>query len=113
MSNVITRDELVIRMNANPAPILVEALPEKYYKDWHLPGALHLPHDEVRRLAATILPEKAAQIVVYCASETCQNSHIAGNQLASIGYTNVSVYAGGKKDWTEAKLPVERAPVAA
>ena len=113
MSKVITRDELVSRLNAHPAPILVEALPEKYYNDWHLPGARHLPHDEVQRLAAAILPEKDVEIVVYCASETCQNSHIAANQLAGMGYTNVSVYAGGKKDWSEAKLPVERSTIAA
>lgn len=113
MSKVITRDELVERINGAPELILVEALPEKYYRDWHLPRARHLPHDEVRRLAATVLPDKSAEIVVYCASETCQNSHIAANQLIGMGYKNVSVYAGGKRDWSEATLPVEHSTVAA
>lgn len=113
MNKVLTRDELIDRMRAAPELVLVEALPEKYYRDWHLPGARHLPHDEVRRLAATVLPDTSAEIVVYCASATCQNSHIAANQLASMGYTNVSVYAGGKQDWSEAKLPVEQPAVAA
>ena len=105
MTQVITRESLQSRMQHGA--ILVEALPEKYYRDWHLPGALHMPHDQVRQLASALLPDKDADIVVYCASDTCQNSHIAANLLGSMGYTRVSVYAGGKKDWSEAKLRVE------
>jgi rhodanese-related sulfurtransferase len=87
---------------------LVEALPEKYWHDWHLPGAKHLPHDQVRQLAPAVLPDKNAEIVVYCASSTCQNSHIAAKVLVQMGYANVAVYAGGKQDWQQARLPVEQ-----
>jgi len=86
---------------------LAEALPEKYWRDWHLPNAKHLPHDQVRQLAPSVLPDRDAAIVVYCASSTCQNSHIAAKVLTQLGYTDVSVYAGGKQDWQEAGLPVE------
>jgi len=87
---------------------LVEALPEKYWRDWHLPGAKHLPHDQVRQLAPDVLPDLDAEIVVYCASSTCQNSHVAAQLLEQLGYANVAVYAGGKQDWDEAGLPVEQ-----
>jgi len=73
-----------------------------------VPGARHLPHDRVRELAPGVLPDRNAEIVVYCASATCQNSHIAARVLEQLGYTNVAVYAGGKQDWQEAGLPVER-----
>lgn len=86
---------------------LVEALPEKSYRDGHLPGAKHLPHDQVRRLAPGLLPDQAAEIVVYCASATCQNSHIAARILEQMGYANVAVFAGGKQDWQDAGLPLE------
>jgi 3-mercaptopyruvate sulfurtransferase SseA len=49
----------------------------------------------------------AAEIVVYCANRQCQNSHIAAHHLSVLGYTNVSVYTGGKQDWEEAGLPFE------
>jgi rhodanese-related sulfurtransferase len=29
--------------------------------------------------------------------------------LGQLGYTNVRHYAGGKRDWVEAGLPIERA----
>ena len=108
MYQTIDREELRRRLaRANP-PVLAEALPEKYWRDWHLPGARHLPHDEVDRLAAAVLPDKTAEIVVYCASRSCQNSHIAAAKLTQLGYENVAVYAGGKQDWSEAGLAVER-----
>ena len=67
-----------------------------------------MPHDQVRTSAGSVLPDRDAEIVVYCASATCQNSHIAARVLEQMGYTNVSVYAGGKQDWSEAGLPIER-----
>ena len=107
MIQVITRQELQARLATAQPPTVLEALPEKYYRQGHLPGALHLPHDQVDLLAPGMLFDKSAQIVVYCASAQCRNSHIAAHRLSMLGYTNVSVYAGGKKDWEEAGLPLE------
>jgi rhodanese-related sulfurtransferase len=104
MSKLIDRTALQQRLASAEPPILVEALPEKYYRDGHLPGARHLPHTEVAQRAAEVLPDKTAPIVVYCASATCQNSHIAARILEQKGYADVAVYAGGKEDWTEAGL---------
>ena len=98
----IDRKELQSRLATNPALVLLEALPEKYFNEGHLPGARHFPHDRARTLAPFAVPDKAAEIVVYCASATCQNSHIAARILEQLGYANVSVYAGGKQDWTAA-----------
>ncbi len=108
MPRTITRDELQASLATPAAPVLLEALPAKYYLDGHLPGALHMPHDRVTALARDIIPNSQAEIVVYCASDTCRNSHIAAQALARLGYGNVSIYAGGKKDWMEAGLPVEQ-----
>ena len=113
MSKLIDRNELQRKLATSNRPVLVEALPEKYYRDGHLPGARHLPHTEVAQLAASVLPDKNAQIVVYCASSTCQNSHIAARLLEQRGYSDVSVYAGGKQDWSEAGLAFERDSVTA
>ena len=107
MTKEISLEDLKLRLQSATPPILLEALPTKYYDDWHLPGARHLPHDEVRQRAASTVPDRSASIVVYCASDTCRNSHIAASQLAQLGYADVSVFAGGKKAWSEAGLPVE------
>jgi rhodanese-related sulfurtransferase len=105
-SRQITRADLQAKLAATSL-VLLEALPPGYFQKGHLPGARNLPHDQVRALAPALLPSKDAEIVVYCASDTCQNSHLAAGVLASMGYQNVSVYPGGKKEWEEAGLPLE------
>jgi rhodanese-related sulfurtransferase len=106
MTGIINRKELQMRLSKTPAPVLLEALPAKYYLEGHLAGALHFPHERARALAPLLVPDKQNSIIVYCASEACQNSHLAAAALAGLGYLDVSVYAGGKKDWTEAGLPL-------
>jgi len=114
MISTIARQAVQTRLMSAHPPTLVEALPEKYYADAHLPGALHLPHDAVDALAPECLPDRNAEIIVYCANRACRNSHIAAQRLAQLGYTRVAVYADGKQDWMEAGLPVERGvPLAA
>jgi rhodanese-related sulfurtransferase len=106
MTRILSREELRARLNKTPAPVLLEALPARYYLEGHLAGALHFPHDRARALAPSLIPDKGDAVVVYCASQTCQNSHTAAAVLEALGYADVSVYAGGKKDWTEAGLPL-------
>jgi len=109
MIGTITREELARRIASGRPPVLLEALPERYYVQKHLPGALLFPHDQVAQLAPTLVLDRGAQIVVYCASRTCQNSHMAAQHLIRLGYTDVTVYAGGKQDWEEGGLPFEAA----
>ena len=103
----ITRDELKNKLDLKESVLLVEALPLKYYQDKHLPGALNLPHDQVDKLSPAMLPDKSAEIVVYCANTPCQNSEIAAKRLEELGYTKVSEYCEGKQDWIDAGLPTE------
>ncbi|MGE0769961.1 MAG: rhodanese-like domain-containing protein [Hyphomicrobiaceae bacterium] len=108
MTRTITREALLQRLAATPRPALIEALPERYFRDGHLPGALHMPHGNVSALAPGAIPDRTAEIVVYCASPSCRNSHIAAAALESLGYRSVSIYAGGKEDWQAAGLPLEQ-----
>jgi len=110
MVQTITREDLSARLDRGDKVTLVEALPAKYYADKHLPGAINIPHDEVDALAPGLLPDKAAEIVVYCANSPCRNSGLAARRLADIGYTNVRDYDAGKADWIAAGLPVEKGP---
>lgn len=113
MAQPITRDELKARLEAGNPPVLVEALPEQYFRKEHLPGAVNIPHDEIDALAPEVLLDKDAEIVTYCASATCRNSELAAKRLEALGYTNVREYVEGKADWIEAGLPTESGQVKA
>ena len=43
MARIIDRKELQTLLSKNPPPVLLEALPAKYYLEGHLGGALHFP----------------------------------------------------------------------
>lgn len=111
MTKTISRDELKSRLDRGDRITLVEALPNKYFADQHLPGAINIPHDEVDELAPKFIPNKAAEIVVYCANAPCRNSGIAAERLVELGYTNVRDYHEGKADWIEAGYPVKSSDV--
>ena len=113
MSNQLTLSQLQARMAQPNPPVLVDALGERYFAADHIPGAINLPHtlgDDVLRAQ---LPDRDAQIVTYCANPACQNSHVLAHRLSVLGYGNVSVFPGGKKEWAEAGLPLESATTAA
>ncbi len=70
MEKTVSRDELKEKMDRGDDFRLVETLPRAGYDHAHLPGALNLPPEQVAELAPTLLPDKAAEIVVYCSSPT-------------------------------------------
>jgi rhodanese-related sulfurtransferase len=65
----ISRDELQRRLD-DRSLIIVDARPGAAYLEEHLPRAINLPVTEVDALAAKLLPDRSADIAVYCASFT-------------------------------------------
>ena len=70
MTTTISRDDLKAKIDRNDDFLLVETLPATAYHHNHLPKAINLPPESVTALASQILPDKNAEIVVYCASPT-------------------------------------------
>ena len=70
MTNTISRDELKHKIDRQDDFFLVETLPATAYHHAHLPGAINLPPDQVTLDALKLIPNKSAEIVVYCASPT-------------------------------------------
>ncbi len=106
MTQTISREQVQAGLEAG-ALTLVDALPESYYAQQHLPGALNLVADDERDRAGGLLPDKDAAIVTYCSNTACQNSTQVAAKLERLGYTNVRKYADGIQDWTEAGHPTE------
>src|SRR5207244_8552563 len=67
MVKTISREELKEKIDRRDDFQLVETLAETAFHHAHLPGAINLPPDRVKELAPTLLPDKNADIVVYCA----------------------------------------------
>lgn len=107
---VITREKLQDWMAAGKPMTIVEVLDPKYFRKFHLPGAINVPlgddfADEIQKA----VPDKSGTVVVYCSDDACQASPKAASKLEELGYQNVYDYEGGKEDWRQAGLPIEQA----
>jgi rhodanese-related sulfurtransferase len=102
----ISREELKAKMDRGDDFVLVEALSRQHFESSHLPGAINLPYEFVDE-AERVLPDKRAEIVVYCMNEECESSREEARELQEMGYQHVLHYAGGKQGWIKAGLPVE------
>jgi rhodanese-related sulfurtransferase len=77
---------------------------EEFAKD-RAKGARHLGKGVIERDIETVIPDKHAQIVLYCGGGF--RSALAADSLRQMGYTQVRSMAGGIRAWREAGYPLE------
>jgi rhodanese-related sulfurtransferase len=65
----ISRDEIRRRLH-DPTLHVVDVLASEAYQAGHIPGAVNLPLADLPERAADVLPDRAAEIAVYCAGPT-------------------------------------------
>jgi rhodanese-related sulfurtransferase len=65
----ISREELRSRLR-DPSLTIVDVLPVESYTAGHIPGALNLPFEQVGSRAQELLPERSAEIALYCGKFT-------------------------------------------
>ncbi|HEV3111129.1 MAG TPA: rhodanese-like domain-containing protein [Candidatus Binataceae bacterium] len=65
----VSREEILRRLN-DPTLTIVDVLPVESYEVAHIPGSINLPVADIGQQAGVLLPDPAAEIVVYCAKFT-------------------------------------------
>ncbi|MDD4851098.1 MAG: rhodanese-like domain-containing protein [Gemmiger sp.] len=95
MPQTITPEEAQARL-ATGEPILVDVRREDEYTESHIPGAILIPNEEISTEMPAALPDKDAEIILYCRSGN--RSAQAAKKLADMGYTNL-YDLGGIQDW--------------
>ena len=95
------KDEIV-EVDARGAEELAGAsfVDVRRYDEWeqgHLPGAVHVPRGSLESRIEGVVPDRAAPIVLYCASG--ERSAFAAKSLAELGYEHVVSLAGGFNEW--------------
>jgi rhodanese-related sulfurtransferase len=72
----------------------------------HAAGAQHLGRGILERDIETVIPDKQAEIVLYCGGG--YRSALAADNLRRMGYSNVTSMDGGIRAWREAGYPIEK-----
>ncbi len=65
----ISREQLQRRLRDRSLTV-IDVLPAASYAAGHIPGALSLPLEDIPARAAEVLPDRGAEIAVYCGSFT-------------------------------------------
>lgn len=86
--------------------VVFYALPTDAYRAAHIPGALNAPPRLARRIAAIVVPDKSADIVVYGERTDSGAARQLADRLLLLGYANVRLFTGGIKEWMRFLLPV-------
>jgi rhodanese-related sulfurtransferase len=69
-------------------------------------GARHIGRGVLERDIETLIPDRAAEIVLYCGGGF--RSALAADNLQKMGYTHVRSMDGGMRAWREAGYPIEK-----
>lgn len=111
----ISREQLKSLLDSGGDYLLINVLGLSSFQDRHIPGSINVPVDDSEFVSRveTRAGSRSRRIVVYCGSSECSASRIAAQRLTDAGFTDVSAYEGGVRDWEKAGLPLERAMVSA
>ena len=96
---MITHEELRAKIDEKAKFVLLETTPAEEFEVGHLPGAKNLPIGDIEGRASDLIPSKDSKVVVYGTGADSDVSEKAAKKLASMGYTRVHRFAGGKAEW--------------
>lgn len=99
----MSRDDLMARIKKNEIYVL-DVRPSEEYAAGHLPGAVSIPLDELKRRLKRV--PKGKEIVACCRGPYCVYAYDAVSILRKAGYSARRLQ-GGFMEWREAGLPVE------
>jgi molybdopterin/thiamine biosynthesis adenylyltransferase/rhodanese-related sulfurtransferase len=104
----ISLDELRRRLDAKDDLVLVDVREKEEYRAGFIPGAISVPRGFLETQIESKVPDKKAEIVLYCAGGV--RSAFAAATLAELGYERVLSANPGFVRWKDLTYPVEHPP---
>ena len=101
----ITQQELLQRLDAHEAPLIVDVRRADEFAAGHIPDAVNIPHTEIAARLAELRAHQHREVVVYC--EGGRRAAIARRILERAGFTQVRHLQGDMQSWRKHALPLE------
>jgi len=95
----VTPEELQDRIERGATPQILDVREQEEVQHGTLPGATHLSRAHLESRVEDVVPDKDAEVVVYCASGV--RSVFSARTLKELGYSNVVSMAGGFNRWKD------------
>lgn len=97
--------ELAKRVRTPGAPLILDVRSRREYSAGHIPGAINIPHTQLKNRLGELEIDKSDEIVVYCLGG--QRAAMAEQQLSEAGYTGVVHLEGQMQGWQQRGYPIE------
>lgn len=95
----LTPEQLKERMDAGDKPQILDVREQDEVQYGTLPGARHLSRAHFESRIEDVVPDKDAEVVVYCASGV--RSVFSARSMKELGYSNVVSMSGGFNRWKD------------
>lgn len=103
----ISQTELMQRIEADHAHLILDVRNPEEYKRGRIPGAVNIPHDQLDSRFVEIGSYSNREVVLYCGSGV--RVRIAANTLQSAGFSKLLHLEGDMNGWVRnGSLPVVR-----
>jgi rhodanese-related sulfurtransferase len=100
----VTVEEVKRRLDAGEQFRFIDVREDHEWGQGHAAGADHLGRGIIERDIEQAVPDKGAEVVLYCGGGF--RSALDDDNLQKMGYRNVLSMAGGIRAWREAGYPV-------
>ena len=100
----VSVDEARRKLDTGKAKV-IDVREESEWAAGHARGAEHLGKGVIERDIEARVPDKNAEIILYCGGGF--RSALSADNLQKMGYRNVASMAGGWRAWQKAGAPVE------
>lgn len=104
--NQINVHELKKRLDNTPDLCLIDVREIDEWHEQHIPGALHIPKDDIVANIEAKIPDRDCPLYLHCRGGI--RSLQAANNLLHLGYKEVYSIDGGIMEWAAAGYPVKK-----
>ncbi len=101
----VAPSELAGRIGTGNAPLILDVRTPGEYAAGHIPGAVNIPHTELRGRLSEVVSHQNKEIVVHC--QTGPRAEIAQSILSQAGFTQIRELEGHMRLWNASGYPIE------
>lgn len=104
---ILTAEQVIEKILADPELIVIDSRKKTEYLKGHIEGAINILNTKLKQEdLERIVPDKNREILFYCNGTRCMRSTDSIRKAKSWGYTNLTWFRGGWKEWSDKRLPM-------
>lgn len=104
--SVITQKDLLVKIQTNNLPLILDVRTQQEYISGHIPRAININYQELSDRFDDISAFKKSDIIVYC--ERGIRAKIANVILQKAGFKSIVYLQGDISKWRSNKLPITK-----